>query len=626
MRIATVRETERSALTLKTLRDTMHQNLIFSSLGKKPRGTPHDRNVTTHRRRHRRTFLELLEPRTLMTTLYWLPTVSSDWNTTDANWNTASDGSGDYVAWDNTTGDDAVFENASPLTITISSSVTANSMSFGSSDITLTGGELTLTGSPQIYTGTANVTIECAVAGSSGLSIFGQGATVTLTGANTYTGATEISGVGQIEFVGNALDALPNTDLTLGSYGQGSLTISGELIWNENDISAGGDTLLTISGDVTLSGGSWNFSADTSAINITDTGTLTVDGGNLLVHMLDNSGILEVKAGSLDITNFAYNSANGSIIWTGGDVHFTTATISNDGTILLDGGSDQLSGYAIENNGGSVTWNTGNLTLASIVNGSGTILLDAPTSSLHGATLSNALYDCGGTIDFTAGTGTNIRFSNNDENSGVITVGEDAEVTLVAYNPVTGWLTNRGILHFTGYDLSSLNTINNAGGSITVPFSVGSYTSSSSLAIGGQSFTPSIAGADGQGSLGSATSSHLESISIGYAAADTTNRSAQCWVYSVMLTDQSQVGQAENLVAASVSFLDGSAFGSGSCSRTYAFSDATLNVNQTYYVYFQCDQYLRCQNPAPYSGGSAWDADFTAVPYDIQFQVKMTTI
>src|ERR1035437_2136116 len=85
----------------------------------------------------RRAVCEALEPRTYLTALYWNGGSSGTWDGSTANWNTASDGSGSQVAFNN--GDSAIFTGTSSRTITVSGSIGASSVSFSGSGVTLAG-------------------------------------------------------------------------------------------------------------------------------------------------------------------------------------------------------------------------------------------------------------------------------------------------------------------------------------------------------------------------------------------------------------------------------------------------------------------------------------------------------
>jgi hypothetical protein len=141
----------------------------------------------------------------------------------------------------------------------------------------------------------------------------------------------------------------------------------------------------------------------------------------------------------------------------------------------------------------------------------------------------------------------------------------------------------------------------------------------------GQSFTPNVAGPGGSGNPGSATHVQLSSVVLGYLDSDTSERAATCYVYSVELTEEDQISSPANLVATSQSTSDGVAFGSGTYSRTYNFSEQFLSVSSRYYVYFSSAQNSNANNTGPYTGGQLYDSDMLATTETAQFLVNMKT-
>jgi len=74
-------------------------------------------------------------------------------------------------------------------TVTVNGTQNVNTITFQEGTVTLSGGTLSLNGGK--ITGTANATISSAITGSAGLNKLGAG-TLTLSGANTYSGTTFI--------------------------------------------------------------------------------------------------------------------------------------------------------------------------------------------------------------------------------------------------------------------------------------------------------------------------------------------------------------------------------------------------------------------------------------------------
>ena len=137
--------------------------------------------------------VESLEPRQLLTTLYWDPSDqtgsgmggSGTWSTSAACWSTNSNGGGTLVPWTN--GDTAAF-NGTAGTVTLGSSVTVGGMSFNASSGTYAvngSGSYTLGLSGSCTaTATTQATIAAVLSGTGSLTVNG-GSTLTLSGNNT---------------------------------------------------------------------------------------------------------------------------------------------------------------------------------------------------------------------------------------------------------------------------------------------------------------------------------------------------------------------------------------------------------------------------------------------------------
>ncbi|NDC75438.1 hypothetical protein EBZ70_09185, partial [bacterium] len=238
------------------------------------------------------------------------------------------------------------------------------------------------------YNRTNAATVSSVIGGTGPLKQIGTG-TLTLSGANTYTGATEITG-GAINFA------------NLGNLGAGTqiLLAGGGLVWgtgNTADISArtvtigtGGTTLNTNGNNVTLANSIGNNGA--GGVTKSGTGVLTLAGANLY------SGDTTVSAGGLTVTNTT-GSATGS-----GNVSLAnTTTLSGAGTIsgtaTLASGAKLTPGTA-----GVGTLTTGGLSLAS---GSLLDLEFASTSSYDKVAVTNSSglsVNGGNILLYTAGT------------------------------------------------------------------------------------------------------------------------------------------------------------------------------------------------------------------------------
>ncbi|MEJ5020668.1 autotransporter-associated beta strand repeat-containing protein [Ochrobactrum vermis] len=125
------------------------------------------------------------------------------WNTTSAEWSPNGDGvSGPYSAWNNSGLDNAIFGGATG-TVTISGSVTANSLTTEVTGYIFTGGKLDFAGTvPSITVNAGTTTISSVIEGTAGLTKAGAGI-LALNGINTFTGDINIS-AGQLSAANDA--------------------------------------------------------------------------------------------------------------------------------------------------------------------------------------------------------------------------------------------------------------------------------------------------------------------------------------------------------------------------------------------------------------------------------------
>lgn len=133
-------------------------------------------------------------------TFYWNGVVSSGsagggtgtWNTTLSNWQTLAT-AGAATTWPVATDNAAVFAGTAG-TVTISGTVSANTLTFSTANYTVTGGALDLNGSTPTITNAVAATINSALSGTAGLTKSGNG-TLTLGGDNSsLSGTLRITG------------------------------------------------------------------------------------------------------------------------------------------------------------------------------------------------------------------------------------------------------------------------------------------------------------------------------------------------------------------------------------------------------------------------------------------------
>lgn len=320
-------------------------------------------------------------PDALEQTRYWNASLlSKTWQAASSDWNSAALGAGTQGAW--SPGDNAILDQPSTYTVTLSSALAPGQVSFTAGDVTLSGtGSLTagsiliasgasltsagdriftpgttiftvngtynstsassssdrlvtLLGSGQITTGALRVadgTFSGVLSGSASLLKETSG-TLVLTGANTFTGTTTISaGTLQIGSGG-----------TTGSLGAVAISNSGSLVFSRSDA-------ITWAG--TLSG----------------TGSLTKSGTNTLTLTGDHSfsGPTVISGGVLEIGSGGTTGSLGSgPVTSSGTIRFNRSTASSfSGTIT--GGSFAKLGAGTLTLSGNNSFGTGTLTFGS---------------------------------------------------------------------------------------------------------------------------------------------------------------------------------------------------------------------------------------------------------------------
>ncbi len=259
------------------------------------------------------------------------------------------------------------------VTVAAATAPEITGMEFVTSGFTVSGGDIVLKGvngetSGRIYvedaavTGGGTATIASALTGTMGLEKAGLG-TLVLTGANTYSGTTNVSS-GTLQ-IGNG-----------GTSGAiaGNLIDNGAVIFNRSDS-------VTVAGVVSGSG----------TLEQKGTGTLILTGANTFSGTTTvSSGTLRLSGGSLA---GAVNVASGGTL-TGDLTGATTATIGDAVSIASGATLGLVSGTTTLAIGGNLTIASGSTTAVTLL---------AP-STTAAATVAGDLA-LGGTLNLTAGTG-----------------------------------------------------------------------------------------------------------------------------------------------------------------------------------------------------------------------------
>ena len=438
------------------------------------------------------------------------------WDTTTDNW---WDGAGvSLVDWPNLNTDLAVFSGAYPAngipvtnTVTLSTGLITNGLSFLRSGYVLTGGDLTLAGTnPGIRINLGeSATITSPLSGTNGLTLSGGGS-LRLTGNNSgLTGAVTIAGGSLII---NSVNALPGTGTirvtggndvpsntsTIGFMGgslvldgsAGGLTLSRDLnLEGQGPIGGRGSALLSI-GDNTLSGtvtssvstqtpatfrntritsvGTLNLSGTINAQGTTGTTVLTLGGVNAagigsynLTGVLTGSGTVEKSGvGALFLNPSSTSGFGGTIrISTSAtgqqsSVRVTQATVG--GTSIFGANFGTGANAAIDLNGGVLEFrNDGNLdfgalsTGKNVYNRSAGIIFTGPAAGGAGINRTTTFGTLQHVISTTDSTATTTFNSRNGFGVTFSTMAMDASTSSSA---LTNTLTNNmgGVLTFTG--------------------------------------------------------------------------------------------------------------------------------------------------------------------------------
>lgn len=160
------------------------------------------------------------------------------WDTTTLSWlNGASP-----AAWNNSTPDSAIFGTTGAGTVTLGAPTTTGGITVNAAGYTIAGSNLTLAGATPTITTANDLAISSIVDGSASLTKAGAG-TLELTGANTYSGATTVTG-GTLK-------------LTTPQTGTGAITLN--------------------AGTLALNGG-----ADTAAYGLTKATSITANAGTTI--------------------------------------------------------------------------------------------------------------------------------------------------------------------------------------------------------------------------------------------------------------------------------------------------------------------------------------------------------
>ncbi|EGI6064831.1 autotransporter outer membrane beta-barrel domain-containing protein [Salmonella enterica subsp. enterica serovar Alachua] len=250
--------------------------------------------------------------------------------------------------------------NGQSLTKTGAGTLILNAENTYTGGTTISGGTLVATNVEALGTGnvTDNATLEMNTGGDFDNAISGSGQvvksgdeTLTLSGANSYTGGTTISGgtlvASNVEALGSG-DVTDNATLELNTGGDFDNAIGGT-----GSVVKSGDKTLTLSGTNTYRGGTTISGGTLVASNVnalgsgdvTDNATLEMNTGGDFANNIGGTGSV-VKSGDKTLTLSGTNSYTGGTTISGGTLvannveALGTGDVTNNATLELNTGGD----------------------------------------------------------------------------------------------------------------------------------------------------------------------------------------------------------------------------------------------------------------------------------------------
>ncbi|ECD4121233.1 autotransporter outer membrane beta-barrel domain-containing protein [Salmonella enterica subsp. enterica serovar Agona] len=349
--------------------------------------------------------------------------------------------------------------NGQSLTKTGAGTLILNAENTYTGSTTISEGTLIATNVEALGTGnvTDNATLEMNTGGDFDNAISGSGQvvksgdeTLTLSGANSYTGGTTISGgtlvASNVEALGTG-DITDNATLELNAGGDFANNIGGT-----GSVVKSGDKTLTLSGSNTYTGGTTISGGTLVASNVealgtgdvTDNATLELNTGGDFDNAISGSGQV-VKSGDKTLTLSGINSYTGGTTISGG-----TLVASNVDAL---GSGDVTDNATLELNTGGDFDNAIGGTGSVVKSGDKTLTLSGANSYTGGTTISGgtlvasnveALGSGDVTDNATLELNTGGDFANNIGGTGSVVKSGDKTLTLSGTNSYTGGTTISG--------------------------------------------------------------------------------------------------------------------------------------------------------------------------------------
>jgi|GEM_PF-1525485 len=352
---------------------------------------------------------------------------------------------------------------SAPVTVGAAQSWTNNSgnpLTIGTGSINNGGFLLTVAGS-------GNTTISGALGGNGGLTQSASG-TLTLSGSNTYTGATTIN-TGMLSLTGSGTIGSGTVNLVGGTLDLGTLNIT-------NPFSLQGGLLQN--GKITLTSGNYDIQSGTAAWNSylygsaglikTTSGTASLVGTNLY------TGPTTIYAGTLSIGWWGSLASTSVVNLVGGTLDLNGVGVSNGYPLIapvsLQGGTVQNG--VVNYNGSTIDIQSGTETLTAVFAGYGGLNKTSPgTATLAGTNTYTGLTTVtAGTLQLDGSIAGNVTVQAGGRLTGSGTIGGNLTVAnggIAQFTDgtfaVNGSITNNGLVilsngaHFTGTSSSFVN-------------------------------------------------------------------------------------------------------------------------------------------------------------------------
>ena len=465
--------------------------------------------------------------------LTWGGQSGDTWDTSTQQW---LDG-GMPATWNSGTPDQAIFGVTGAGTLNVGNGISANRLTFDAAGYTLQGKPITLGGTTPTITANADATITSILSGTLGLTKSGGG-TLTLTGANNYTGATTINS-GVLTYSGSGGNN-NGQELLVGG-------VSGRAVLNLN--SSGTFTYGTSAGNVRVGGNAGDADTGVGAVNQTagnvtlarDTSYLELgvggNGGTYGAYLLAGGSLTTTSLGGIRV---GYGGV-GSFTQTGGTLNVGRwfaiggSKASGNGVVTLSGGTASvhskyriLVGDATRAKGSfNLGTQAGGSAVVTTPNSGGVVMRGDATATIN---LNAGTLVLGGAIQRSTGGGTSVL----NLNGGTLRANSTGITLISNINGLTGGnVYNGGLVVDTQAYTATIsanllattgNGIYTSGGVINLPTPAGEgYIGAPLVTVSGGSGTGTTAIANIDAATGKVTGVTLTSPGQGYQTGDTVS-------------------------------------------------------------------------------------------------------